>query len=311
MTNQPFISIILPVFNEALHIEACLKTLLEIDYPKTKYEIITVDNGSTDESLDIAQRYADLALVLKGVNVGAVRNFGVQHAKGDFIAFLDSDCLVPQNWLEHGINKLKNTPDSILGGNLYLRKNPAWIEKYWLLDNPNTEPLQKDLLGSCILIEKQDFIKASGFDENITSGEDSELSIKLRNSGKKIIIDRAFGVVHLGNPTTVAAFLKRQIWHSENYLSSWKKSIKDIMFWLVCGYTLGCIGLIAGIFQITGYHLNIIFLALVLMPPSLLTTKRMVRAKVKISSPVQVASIWLIDNLYLIGRSAGMIKGII
>ena len=307
--SLPFVSIVLPVFNEQKYLQSCLATLRQISYPKDRYEVITVDNGSTDDSFNIAQQYADLALQLPDVNVGAVRNYGVKHAKGSVLVFLDSDCLVPQNWLELGVALLAADSRSVYGGNLYLREHPAWIEKYWLLQESDGNVSQKDLLGSCIFIYRDDFLSCGGFDEQLTSGEDSALSQQLKASGFSVVIDKSIGVVHLGNPTTVGDFIKRQMWHSENYVKAIGASLKDKVFWLVLVYLSGIAGLVM---TVAGLHLPIAAVAMaLLLPPAILSAKRIVRAKFKPLTPVALACIFFVDSFYLLGRSLGTLKGLV
>ncbi len=305
----PFVSIILPVFNEERYLEACLKTLRESTYPKEKYEIITVDNGSLDNSLHIARQLADLALVLPNVNVGAVRNFGVKHARGDILIFLDSDCLVPEDWIHQGVALLLAEKTHVYGGNLNLRDKPFWVEKFWLLDNNNSGTPQHHLLGSCIFIRKHTFLEAGGFNEDITSGEDSALSKTLERLGYTVIIERKLGVVHLGNPTTIASFIKRQIWHSENYAKAINESIKDKMFWLIVIYFIGVSGAFLSSFMAP--EKIIFFIPAIIIPPAILSAKRIWRANFKSKSIISLMSIYAIDHLYLIGRSLGALKGMI
>jgi glycosyltransferase involved in cell wall biosynthesis len=305
----PFVSIVLPVFNEERYLELCLKTLRQMTYPRDKYEIITVDNGSVDNSFNIAEKHADQALCLPGVNVGAVRNFGVKHARGEVLAFLDSDCLVLENWLNQGVGLLCSERNSVYGGNLNLRDDPYWIEKFWLLDNNKDKVPQHDLLGSCIFIRRETFLDAGGFDERVTSGEDSALSSTLVDLGYKVKIDGSLGVVHLGNPTTVRGFIRRQIWHSENYVKAFRDSLKDKMFWLLIIYMIGVSGLLMSVF--VTFPGAMFFIAAIICPPLILSAKRIVRAKFKPKSITDIVSIYIIDNLYLIGRALGMLKGIV
>ncbi|MGI9289213.1 MAG: glycosyltransferase [Pseudomonadales bacterium] len=306
--SVPFVSVVLPVFNEEQYLEQCLIALRKVQYPEDKFEIIVVDNGSSDRSYAIAEQYADQLILHPKVNVGAVRNYGVQHAKGDVIAFLDSDCLVPKTWLENGVQLLKQNPKCVFGGNLYLRADPSWTEKYWILQKPDEPLLQSDLLGSCIFVPKQYFQDVGGFNEEVTSGEDTEFSNKLKATGYKVTIDEKLGVVHLGNPTTVSGFVKRQIWHSENYAKSIGSSLTDKVFWLVIIYILGLLALLSSIF---GAPISPLYIALALMlPPIVLSIKRITRANYSITGVADIIGIFLMDNLYLLGRSAGFIKGI-
>lgn len=304
----PFVSIILPAYNESKYISECLMSLVTQSYPRDCFEIIVVDNGSEDDTLEIAKRYVDKALVLKEGNVGAVRNFGVTNAKGEILAFLDSDCRVDTNWLSHGVRKLISTPNSVIGGALtHSSVGANWIQKYWVLESVNSRGHQKELMGSCIFIFKSTFEKVDGFNERVTSGEDTELSIKLRQHGCIIDIDRDLKISHLDTPDTIKNFIMRQSWHSENYFIDIKNTLKDKMFFIVILYITLYFHLFYSL--IAGYF----FLGLIFhqIPPIALSIKRIKRSGYKVSSLFDLIKILLIDNFYLTGRSVGLVKGLI
>ena len=81
LNHLPTISIIVPLYNEEQFIGKCLESLVECEYPSNKKEIIVVDNGSCDSSFEIASEFDVTLLKIVDVKVGAVRNFGVHHAK--------------------------------------------------------------------------------------------------------------------------------------------------------------------------------------------------------------------------------------
>ena len=90
------LSIIVPVYNVADYLAKCLDSLLTQDLPQNEYEIIVVNDGSTDNSGDIAQQYADKYAGITLINqanqgLSGARNTGIQQAKGDYIQFVDSD----------------------------------------------------------------------------------------------------------------------------------------------------------------------------------------------------------------------------
>ena len=306
--KNPFVSVILPVYNEERYLEECLKSLKEIDYPVDLYEIISVDNGSQDNSFFIAQQYADQCLLIKDVNVGAVRNYGALHSRGEMLVFLDSDCIVDKGWLRRGVELLKQETKSVYGGTLFLRTNPLWIEKYWLLPIDKDNSIQSDLRGSCIFIRKIDFLAEKGFDESITSGEDSDFSLKLKNDGFRVEITDDLGVVHLGNPVTVGGFIRRQIWHSENYIKKIKKSIFDKTFILVVLYLLSVIFSLLYIVYLGSLNLCVIILLLII--PAIFSFKRIRRANFRNRNFIDIFCIYIIDHLYLVGRSLGLLKGL-
>lgn len=113
MKNLPFVSIIIPVKNEELLIENCLKSLKKLNYPKDKYEIIISDGLSTDNTVKIAKNYGAKIITNKKQTVAPARNIGFQHSRGDIIAFSDADCIMDKNWL---LNSLKYFDDESVAG---------------------------------------------------------------------------------------------------------------------------------------------------------------------------------------------------
>lgn len=98
------LSIIVPVYNVADYLAKCLDSLLAQDLPQNEYEIIVVNDGSTDNSGDIAQQYADKYANITLINqanqgLSGARNTGIKCAKGDYIQFVDSDDYLEDNVL--------------------------------------------------------------------------------------------------------------------------------------------------------------------------------------------------------------------
>lgn len=97
-----FISVVIPVYNVERYIKDCIEALIEQDYQKDKYEIIFVDNGSSDYSVDIIRRYPQATLIFENKKGAyAARNLGIDHARGCVIAFIDPDCIPATDWLKN------------------------------------------------------------------------------------------------------------------------------------------------------------------------------------------------------------------
>lgn len=97
---MPRISVIVPVYNRKITLEHCLKGLIGQDYPAHKYEVIAVDNNSTDGSAALVGRYPRVTLLHETKQGSyAARNRGLRLAKGEIIAFTDSDCVASPDWL--------------------------------------------------------------------------------------------------------------------------------------------------------------------------------------------------------------------
>lgn len=113
-SRYPFVSVIIPVLNDAKRLRLCLQALEQQTYPKSNYEIVVVDNGS-DASENIAAVVAQFgqAIVTTELTPGsyAARNRGISLAQGDVIAFTDADCIPANDWLVQGVKHLLNRPD--------------------------------------------------------------------------------------------------------------------------------------------------------------------------------------------------------
>jgi glycosyltransferase involved in cell wall biosynthesis len=98
-------SIIIPVLNNLQGLRRCIEALRcqEVDF-----ELIVVDNGSTDETLSVALRYSESVLKRPGLTIGAMRNEGAKVAKGAVLVFTDSDQEPAQEWLTHGVQALSS-----------------------------------------------------------------------------------------------------------------------------------------------------------------------------------------------------------
>lgn len=306
--NLPEVSIVIPTYNEQEFIGRCLTSLMSINYPSGLLEIILVDNGSTDNTLKIASGYPITILEKKDGYVGAVRNYGASHSKGEILVFLDSDCIVEPTWILNGIKKITESESAVFGGQYLLREDPSWLEKYWILSDKGNIIHQTTLVGGCIFIQKSIFNKVGGFDESLSSGEDSKLTTDLRAGGSFVIIDPTLSVIHLGYPATIFKFVKRQIWHSADYVSKFPGSLNDKVFLLIIMFLSSMTLLFISI--INGSLFWTLGLAGSLTVPGILSIKRIIRSKFSVGNPGKLSTIYFVDILYVIGRSIGVIFGL-
>jgi glycosyltransferase involved in cell wall biosynthesis len=303
--ETPVVSIVIPCFNEERYIEICLASIYRLDYDFSKLEVIVVDNGSADNTVEIAKQFPLQILIKKDVKVGGVRNFGAYHAKGEYLVFLDADCVVESAWLNKGISQLISQANLVLGGQYLLRDDPSWLEKYWVLNSLKEQVYLTTLVGGCIFMRKNTFNAVGGFNVSLNSGEDSDLTHRLAAANFDVKIDPQLSVVHLGYPSEIIPFIKRQIWHSADYITNFKKSLSDKIFMLTLSFMLL---LVLGVFQILcGLPYVYVTFIIALLLPIVLSYKRIVRSKTNLNRLVDIASIYLVDLLYLVGRSLGTI----
>jgi glycosyltransferase involved in cell wall biosynthesis len=113
------ISVVVPCFNEERHIAACLEALVAQDYPRDAFEIILVDNNSTDRSVEIARRCPGVQVLHEPVQGDyASRNLGIRVATGDVIAFTDADTAPFPDWLQSIADIMQDDRIDIIVGKL-------------------------------------------------------------------------------------------------------------------------------------------------------------------------------------------------
>jgi glycosyltransferase involved in cell wall biosynthesis len=216
----PFISIIIPAYNESKFIEHCLKALQDLNYPQELYEIIIVDNGSSDDTVSIGKRYTQKIYICRGVNISALRNYGAKKAAGDIYAFIDADCIPAKNWLLSAV-KLLAEDWCITGSKVKIPPGAGWIERAWFYGNESGRKEVRYINSANMIVPAEIFKRIGGFNESLRTGEDSEFCIRARRFAK-IISDGSIEVVHLGNPRTLGQFFKREIWHGLGAFGTFK-----------------------------------------------------------------------------------------
>lgn len=309
---KKFISVVIPAHNEERYLRKCLESLISQDYGPENYEIVLIDNDSKDETKNIAKEFEGISYHYKKDGpVGAVRNYGASKSSGPYIAFIDADCVAPNDWLSTGALLLEENENQAFGGKYIAPDNALWIEKYWLLGSKEKHYESTDFLGGCIFLKREDFIKVNGFNEKITSGEDTKLAIDLKNKGITPAIDQSINVVHLGNAKSPISFIKRQAWHSENYIKNLKSSIVDPTFLVTLIFLISPTTSIIILFIATPSPILLLPATLFALCPMILSAKRIKRSNVKKLSASTLSKIYAIDTLYLIGRSAGLLRGLI
>jgi cellulose synthase/poly-beta-1,6-N-acetylglucosamine synthase-like glycosyltransferase len=183
------ISVIIPTLNEEKYLRKCLKSLSSQSQKKDHVEIIVVDGGSSDRTLQIAQDYADKVLAEPGLPVGASRNLGARHSAGDVLAFIDADTMACKGWLDV-IARTFDSHSEAVGvtgptlphegthlDTLAYQVATGWAQRLSLkLGRPH-------VAGFNCAYRKTAFWKAEGFDEDRVLSEDVMLSLRMRHQG--------------------------------------------------------------------------------------------------------------------------------
>ncbi len=212
--DLPFVSVIVPVYNDSKLIRTCIEALLAQTYPHDHYEILVVDNGSTDVTRDVVGLYPVTLLVEDTIQSSyAARNKGLQHARGDIIALTDSDCTPVPSWIEEGVHALKVHAADMAGGNVRFLYSPrlTGAEIYDLLIHMNTERYIRE--RSCavtanLFVRKSVFDAFGPFPSAMKSGADMFWTRRAATQGYKLVYAPHAEVMH---PTRqLGELLKKQ-----------------------------------------------------------------------------------------------------
>jgi len=132
MINFPHVTVIVPVYNAEKTLVECIHSILDLDYPKEKLELIFVNNASTDGTDNILKQYESEIKILYERKRGpaAARNKGLLNASCEIIAFTDSDCVVDRYWLNHLLLPLQDEQIGIVGGKILAKRPCNKIEEF-------------------------------------------------------------------------------------------------------------------------------------------------------------------------------------
>ena len=183
--RQRFFSFIVPVHNEASIIEQSLDCLTTLDYPKEKYEIIVVENGSTDTTLALAKKYeSDNCLVyVSEKGVSRARNFGVTKCSPmmEWALFLDADTFLKKNILNDLSEYLETHLHVAFGTTEVWLDDDTRTGRFWSRYLNVTDRLIKMLHR--IHIVRRDLVEKVQYDEELVSGEDLKYARELAKYG--------------------------------------------------------------------------------------------------------------------------------
>lgn len=212
------VSVIVPALNEARVIGQCLGALARQSLARGAFEVILVDNGSSDETLEIARRFqASLNLTVlekRDVHISALRNHGAAAARGEFLAFLDADCIAPPDWLSQAADRLSAPGAGVVGAHYAIPPASSWVARAWYEDLRTVKQGRVSYVpAGCLLVSRELFFEVGGFDESIQTSEDCEFCQRVSAAGFPVEAFPSLSVVHLGTPQTVAAFFGKQRWH--------------------------------------------------------------------------------------------------
>jgi glycosyltransferase involved in cell wall biosynthesis len=189
MTEAPFVSIIVPVYNAEGMIGPCIESLLNLDFPKGQYEIIVVDDGSTDKTAEVIRRYP-VKYISGDSPHGSyrARNAGVLSSRGALLAYCDADQVAAPSWLSRLVAGLASGCGGVAGPVLAFQgRHDSVVAHYAALDSEINPPLpagpQKEptVVGTGnVLYRREVHEQLGGFrDEGVEYSADREFAVRM------------------------------------------------------------------------------------------------------------------------------------
>ncbi len=199
------ITVIIPVYNDAIALRKCLQSLIQQSYSSEKIELIVVDNGSTHSPIDVVNEFKNVHfLIERKTGSYAARNAGIEAAKYSHFAFIDSDCIADKDWLRNGINKLIENPEAgLIGGKVgflfSVPDKPNAVEVYDSITYfKQDEYIQEKHFSGAgnLFTSKNIFDKVGLFNSDMKSGGDREWGNRVYNTGLQLIYSETAIIFH-------------------------------------------------------------------------------------------------------------------
>jgi len=213
------LSIVIVSFNARADLERCLGFLHAMP-PAIAHEIVVVDNGSTDGSVEAARRWPDVRVIALGANVGFAKgnNAGIRTATGDALLLLNSDTVVPAGALDRLAGELDRDPSVAVVGPRLVDGNGQAELSFGRMIGPLNELRQKRravnrgevekltrvrqypdwVSGACLLVRRADADAVNGLDERFFMyTEDVDFCAAIRGRGRKVLFTPAAAITHL------------------------------------------------------------------------------------------------------------------
>ncbi|MGH8388084.1 MAG: glycosyltransferase [Pseudomonas sp.] len=217
------ISIIFPMYNEARHIARTLLAAQHAaDAAGIECELIVVDNGSTDQGAQIARQFGAHVLDMPGLFIGALRNCGAQAATGEWLAFVDADIEVPEDWLTHLLKLEEADVADVFSLDLHTPAQAPWYATAWqqrtLRPSRHTVQIVDWLPSANLLMRREWFEKVGGFNETLRTGEDKDFSLRQSAEGARLLSINENIALHWGYEMNWREWMGKEMWRQGSHL---------------------------------------------------------------------------------------------
>jgi GT2 family glycosyltransferase len=215
----PSFTVVVPTHSRPHQLAACLSALAALEYPRTHFDAVIVDDGSVSAVAPVVDRFGeslDLTLIRQArAGQSAARNAGAMVARGDYLAFTDDDCAPAPDWLRAFAGRLLDHPASLIGGRTLnaLDENPFSTASQVIVDvvyryyNTNPEA-SRFFATNNMSVPAEAFRSLGGFDASFRASEDRDLCDRWLMSGRPMMYAANARVFH-SHALTLPAFCRQ------------------------------------------------------------------------------------------------------
>ena len=218
MSCDSRVSVIVPADNAECTIDRCLSALLHQTVPRESYEVVVVDDGSSDGTRARVRHHDGVRLLTQDHAGPAVaRNLGVKHAQGDIVLFTDSDCEPCEDWIEHMLAPFDDEDIAGVKG-AYLTRQHEIVARFAQVEYEDkydhmVQEKYIDFVDTYAAGYRRDiFVDNGGFDAAfpVASVEDQEFSFRLARRGYRMVFVTEARVYHWGHPRNLWTYWQRK-----------------------------------------------------------------------------------------------------
>ena len=232
LTSFPSVTFLVPAYNEEKHIGKCLRSLINLDYPKEKLKITVINDGSTDKTAEIAKKFKGIRVINKK-NEGskaAAMNYGLKFVDTEFVACMDADSFANRDYLKKVISHFKDDSTGAVTSAVKIKKVTSFASKIQWVEYLVSVIFRKlfSILDCQFVIPgpggiyRTNVLKKVGEFETDNLTEDMEMALRLQVNGYKIenCLD---AYVYTECPKDFKALFKQRMRWYRGYLENFKK----------------------------------------------------------------------------------------
>src|SRR6185312_16062239 len=223
----PKVTVVICAYNAAATLDDNLASLARLDYPD--YEVIVVNDGSNDATLEIAHRYSFQIISVPNAGLSAARNLGLAAASGEIVAYTDADTRVDRDWMSHLVQPFLERDVAGVGGPNVVPPDDGWVAQcvarspggpiHVMLDNVRAEHIP----GCNMAFRRSALQQVGGFDATYTrAGDDVDICWRLQDAGYALAFAPGALVFH-HHRASVSAYIKQQIGYGEGESFLWHR----------------------------------------------------------------------------------------